>query len=169
VREGGTVQEQVGAVSLSSDEAALLVIDGARAAVGRIAAQELVVFDEIAGRWWAGREDRRWSAPGSSVGFGVDEALISAVAIQAVSAAVGEVLIRGADGVKARWWRRRSRPVKAELPAGPTPVVALSEEQSQLLREACARHAVVLGLSPEAAELLADAVIGRMSTAPDEP
>lgn len=162
------MQEQVSAVSVSSDDAALLVVDGARAAVGRIAPQELVVFDEIAGRWWAGRGDRRWSAPGSSVGFGVDEALISAVAIQAVSAAVGEVLIRGADGVKARWWRWRSRRAVAELPAGPAPVVALTVEQTRALREACVRHAVALGLGAEAAEVLADAVIGRMSTGPDE-
>ncbi|MEU6075699.1 hypothetical protein [Micromonospora sp. NPDC047074] len=100
-------------------------------------------------------------------------------------------------GIRARWRRRRGTgrgpvdpagvpgPAEAALEAAPAadarvPVtgagageplagpIALTGPQVAQLREACRRHALALGLPPDAADLLADATVGAM-VAPGNP
>ncbi|MFJ6198032.1 hypothetical protein [Micromonospora sp. NPDC092111] len=47
-------------------------------------------------------------------------------------------------------------------PARSTGPLELTDEQAARLHEACRRHALALGLPPEAADLLADATVGAM-------
>ncbi|WFE65799.1 hypothetical protein [Micromonospora sp. WMMD714] len=53
--------------------------------------------------------------------------------------------------------------------AAPTPTepLELTAEQAARLRAACRRHALALGLTPEAADLLADAAVGATVTSDD--
>jgi hypothetical protein len=83
--------------------AVALVVDAARDAVSRIAPEELEVFDGVAAGWQerTAKGTRQWAAPGSSVGFGIDTALFSELFLQAVGAAVTEVLVLGATGLGA--------------------------------------------------------------------
>ncbi|RKR92329.1 hypothetical protein BDK92_6767 [Micromonospora pisi] len=95
--------------------AAVLVVDAAHRVVAEIAPDELEVFDGVVAGW---RERpvgiaRQRPVPGSSIGFGIDTALVSDVALQAVAAAVSEVLVLGLTGIgaeiRAGWQRRRTR------------------------------------------------------------
>ncbi|MFC8848793.1 MULTISPECIES: hypothetical protein [unclassified Micromonospora] len=100
-------------------------------------------------------------------------------------------------GLRAGWLRRRTRGATAaestEAPAGPTePASGPTEEpaadtgptepatgtgrvdglgltgpQVAELRQACRRHALALGLPPDAADLLADALVGAMAAPGD--
>ncbi|MEU1884797.1 hypothetical protein [Micromonospora sp. WMMD987] len=49
----------------------------------------------------------------------------------------------------------------------PTEPLELTAEQAARLRAACRRHALALGLTPEAADLLADAAVGATVTSDD--
>ena len=82
--------------------------------------------------------------------------MLSAIAIEAVAAAAGDVLFARGNAVRKKllWWRRK--PQTAEIPP-------LTGEQARQLRDACQRHAVALGLPPASAEILADAVLGRFA------
>ncbi|MFV2114818.1 hypothetical protein ACFHW0_21110 [Micromonospora sp. LOL_025] len=145
--------------------AADLVVGAARAAVRRIAPEELPVFDEVAAGWrrQLSKGSVSWSVPQGGVGFGIDVTLVTELALQVVAAAVGEVLVLGAATVRAGLLRRRRR----ELPAPPDARPGLDPEQARRLREACHRHAVALGLDAGRAELLADAAVGAMVHPPD--
>lgn len=168
--------------------AAALVADAARTTVRQLAPEELEVFDGVVAGWRERptRIGRQQPAPGSSVGFGIDTALVTDVVLQAVVAAVSEVLVLGVTGVgaelRASWRRRRGQERVAE-PVGPSdgepsevagsgtdgtgsPTAAnqlgLTGSQVEELRRACRRHALALGLSAESADLLADATVGAM-------
>jgi hypothetical protein len=136
----------------------------ARAVAARVAPEESGVFDEVASAWRAGLAAGR--APGSSVGFGVEAALVSAVVIEVIAASVAQVLAIGAAAAGGRWrrWRTRRRGTGRALAAADVPAVdgriALTAAQCAQLRDVSRRHAEVLGLSPATAELLADALVG---------
>lgn len=153
-----------GIVTEPQNVAADLVVDAAHAAVRRIAAEELPIFDEVAAGWRRQLSKGRvsWSVPQGGVGFGIDTTLLTELVLQVVAAAVGEVLVLGAT--TARFGLRRRR---RELPAPPDARPGLDAAQARRLREACHRHAVTLGLDPARAELLADAAVGAMLDPPD--
>lgn len=134
-------------------------IEAARRSVEAIAPEELDYFDDVTGAWTRcelsfQRGSRRLAS--GTIGVGVDVSLVSEAVYAIISGAVTEVL--GTMAVAAwqqrRWWRRR--PARDAIAA---PVV-LPEADSEALREACRRHGLALGLSPEQADLLADAVYG---------
>ncbi|WP_433129929.1 hypothetical protein ACQPWW_05990 [Micromonospora sp. CA-240977] len=150
----------------------------ARQVSGRLAPEESDVFDEVARVWRAGAT--RGRAPGGGVGFGIEEALVSAIVIEVVSTSVREVLDLGAGVAKSRWRRwRQWRGADGHPPSGPelagTPLpavdgrIVVTAAQVARLREVSRRHATALGLDEDAADLLADALVGaiHLPEAPD--
>jgi hypothetical protein len=142
------------------------VIPLSREVTLRLAPEESAIFDEVATAWRDGEVRRR--APGGGVGFGIEEALVSAVVLEAVSTSVGQVVEIGAGAARSRWqrWRARRRGdtpgrqiVEATLPAVEGRIV-LTAAQAARLREVARRHATTLGLDEAAADLLADALVG---------
>jgi hypothetical protein len=162
------------------------VAEVAREVIGRLAPQELAVFDAMADRWLSGDLPRRGSGrmPGAAVGFGVGAVLLSELVFPIVTGAIGEVL--GAVAVERIRPRRRSARPRAEpqvtppdASAGTTGArtagerpgadVRLTAQQMHDLHDACRRHAMTLGLPPGMAVLLADAVVGALHSAPEGP
>ncbi|QGN48132.1 hypothetical protein ACN26Y_18745 [Micromonospora sp. WMMD558] len=145
-----------------------VAVAAARVAVARLAPEELAVFDELAAEWRRRPERVRWSAPGRSVGFGVETVLVTEVALQAAGQAVAEVLVLGGALLGRRWWRRRQSepPVVVGVvepgEGGKPPRLALTAEQARRLRYACRQHATALGLDAARARVLADAVVGAL-------
>ncbi|MFD1084461.1 hypothetical protein [Micromonospora andamanensis] len=153
------------------------VIRTARQVSGRLAPEEAAVFDEVVATWRAGATQRR--APGGGVGFGIDDALVSAIVIEVVAASILDVLRLAGSTVRSRWrrWRPRGRraPAGRELDAVTLPAVdgriVMTARQAARLREVARRHATTLGLDEGAADLLADAVVGAVhlpEAAPDD-
>ncbi|GAB3954679.1 hypothetical protein GCM10027614_62160 [Micromonospora vulcania] len=145
-------------------EASEFVLGVARQVSGRLAPEESGFFDEVAAAWRAGLEQGR--APGGGVGFGIEEALVTAIVIEVVAASVREVLGLGAGAAKS-WWRRvLSRRTRSgrELAGTALPAVdgriVVSAAQVTRLRDVSRRHATALGLDESAADLLADALVG---------
>jgi hypothetical protein len=162
------------------------VAEVARVVISRLAPQELAVFDAMAARWLAGDMPRRRPGrmPGAAVGFGIDAVLLSELVFPIVTAAVGEVF--GTVVVERIRPRRRSARSPAEPQATPPEasagtagartagerpgdVVKLTGQQMHDLHDACRRHAMTLGLPPEMAVLLADAVVGALHSEPEGP
>ena len=140
-----------------SEAADDLIIEAARRAVAELAPEEEPFFDDVVRAWRRGPR----TSPGSSVGFGVDEILLTELILPVIAGAVTEVLVAG-GAFLARRRRERNEPPAA------LDVVAEEEiTEEQRLREAVQRHAVTLGLTDEQAALLADAVIGALG--PDSP
>ncbi|MET8349044.1 hypothetical protein [Micromonospora sp. NPDC005206] len=147
-------------------DASEFVIGLARQVSGRLAPEESGVFDEVAAVWRAGAAQGR--APGGSIGFGIEEALVSAIVIEVVATSVREVLGLGAGAARSRWRRWRApgrRGVSGRELAGATlPMIdgriVVTAAQVARLREVSRRHATALGLDESAADLLADALVG---------
>lgn len=140
-----------------------LVSGLARVVVERAAPEELPVLPEVVAASTGGRSG--WRRPGGSVGFGVDDALVSAIAVQAATSAVAEVLGWGAAAARTGWrgWlRRRGGRARATDPAP----LRLTPEQVGEVRAACREQAEALGVPADAARLLADAVVGRLTDPP---
>ncbi|MEV4712649.1 hypothetical protein [Micromonospora sp. NPDC049374] len=152
------------------------VIRLAREVSGQIAPAESGIFDQVAAAWRAGVAQRR--APGGGVGFGIEDALVSAIVIEVVAASVLDVLRLGAATVRSRWrrwWvRGRRRPAADDLDGTALPTVdgrvVLTTAQVTRLRAVARGHATTLGLDEVAADLLADALVGavHLSTAPPD-
>ena len=144
--------------------------------IRQLAPEELPVFDSMADDWLAdGRRRWRSGKPGAAVGFGVEELLLTQLAFPIITAAVGEVLGEVAeDKVRLRMRPRpRRRATTAGVKAVPEtgknserPAEALSRDQVRALHDACERHARTLGMSAAKATLLADAVLGALSSRP---
>lgn len=155
---------------LNQQHAADLVVRAAHAGVRRMAAEELPVFAEVAAGWRRELSTGRanWSAPGGAVGFGIDTTLLTELVLQAVAAAVGEVLVVTVTTVRAGLLRRRRPEVPAADDQAPSDALpTLDQAQLVRLRDACRRHAVALGLDPDRAALLADAAVGAMVDQPE--
>ncbi|WFE48211.1 hypothetical protein [Verrucosispora sp. WMMD1129] len=152
------------------------VIRLAREVSGRIAPEESGIFDQVATVWRAGLAQRR--APGGGVGFGIEDALVSAIVIEVVAASILDVLRLGASTVRSRWrrWRVRGRrrPSASELDRAALPAVdgrvVLTAAQVARLRSVARGHAMTLGLDEATADLLADALVGavHLDTAPPD-
>lgn len=140
---------------LDEEVAADLAVRAAYAAVAVLAADELEVFDAVAADW------RHRVAAGPGLDAGIDDAPLTEVALRAVAAALGEVLVVVAATGRIRRHRRPStvEPAFTMERAGPPP---FSAEQTGRLRAACVRHAVALGLPTGTAEVLAGAAIGTL-------
>ncbi|MEU7753460.1 hypothetical protein [Micromonospora sp. NPDC049171] len=156
------------AVPATTVDAAEFVVRLARQVSGRLAPDESEVFDEVAALWRAGAA--RGRTPGSAVGFGIDEALVSAIVLEAVAMAIREILGLGAEVARSRWrrWRgteRRATPGR-ELAGTALPAVegriVVPAAQVARLRDVSRRHAATLGLDDDAAALLADALVGAL-------
>jgi hypothetical protein len=144
--------------SLSAEQ----VVEIARAVVRELEPEELPVFDGVADAWRRdGRKRGRLvKAPGASVGFGLEAVLLSQLVFPIIAAAAGEVLGGiSEDRLQAR--RRRSarhddaKDIKPSAVTGP---------QALALHDACQRHARALGMSAARAALLADAVVGSLTS-----
>lgn len=151
------------------------VVEIARAVVRDLEPEELPVFDGVADAWLRDglKRGRLGKAPGASVGFGVEAVLLSQLVFPIIAAAVGEVL--GGITKDRLHARRRSarrgdaKDVKASATvtarAGENAAHdAVNRQQALALHDACQRHARALGMSPARAALLADAVVGSLTS-----
>ncbi|GAA3339790.1 hypothetical protein GCM10020358_24830 [Amorphoplanes nipponensis] len=149
----------------------------ARSVVVATVPEQLDLLTEVATRWEAGAGPdgprRGWT--GGSVGSGIEPLLLGEVILPVLLGASAEVL---GDAVVAAWhsrprpvrrWRRRARSGRDEPVALPAAPVTLDASQAEALRSACVRHGAALGLSPEEATVLADAVYGALCRAMTEP
>ncbi|MFG2051316.1 hypothetical protein ACGFIW_28285 [Micromonospora sp. NPDC048935] len=149
-------------------DASQFVVGLARQVSGRLAPDESELFDEVAALWRAGAA--RGRTPGSAVGFGIDEALVSAIVLEAVAMSVREVLGLGAEVARSRWrrWRGTERRATSgrELAGTALPAIegriVVTAAQVARLRDVSRRHATALGLDDAAATLLADALVGAL-------
>lgn len=171
---GNEHSEPAKAGPLSADQ----VTEVARDVIRQLAPEELAVFDSVAEAWMAdGGRQRQGKSPGTSVGFGVEEVLLTELTFPIIAAAVGEVLGNFAEErVRVRVKRRKKRrPDAATVQADGTGATKSSEsaardvltgEQAQAIRDACERHARTLGMSAAKAKVLADAVLGSLTHGP---
>jgi hypothetical protein len=166
--------EPAAAGLLSADQ----VTEVARDVIRQMAPEELPVFDSVAEAWLAdGGLQRAGKSPGASVGFGVEEVLLTELTFPIIAAAVGEVLGNVAEErvwerIK-RWVRRRG--AAATVQADGTGAAKSSEsatrdvltgQQARAVRDACERQARTLGMPAAKAKVLADAVLGSLTYGP---
>ncbi|MBB5479309.1 hypothetical protein HNR20_003814 [Micromonospora parathelypteridis] len=156
------------AVPAATVDASEFVVRLAQQVSGQLAPDESGIFDEVAAVWRAGEAQGR--TPGGAVGFGIEDALVSAIVLEVVATTVREVFGLGAGVAKSRWrrwrWRRTDRSASpgGELAGTALPAVdgriVVTAAQVTRLREVSRRHATTLGLDEHAADLLADALVG---------
>ncbi|MBM7773889.1 hypothetical protein JOD54_004093 [Actinokineospora baliensis] len=109
--------------------------------------------------------DRRARLLGGAVGSGVEPTVLADLIYPLLTGTVAQVL--GAAGFAAvqrrKRWRRKNK-------GGPRPSTTISITAAQIapMREACLAHGQVLGLSPEEATLLADALERALLRSQDE-
>lgn len=159
---------------LSADQ----VTEVARDVIRQLAPEELAVFDNVAKAWLAdGGRQRAGKSPGASVGFGVEEVLLTELTFPIIAAAVGEVLGNVAeeriwDRIK-RWAGRRAAAatvqadgIGAAKSSEPAARDVLTGQQALAVRDACERQARTLGMSAAKAKVLANAVLGSLTYGP---
>ncbi|MEU1374932.1 hypothetical protein ABZ442_14825 [Streptomyces triculaminicus] len=155
------------------------VLELARPAVEVVAPEELPLLEATAAAW--PRRARR--DEDELLGFGL-EAVVAVVSIAAVTAAQAVVELFGSAVVDAvsdeassgirGWIGRRSRrrrgaltdsapPGEASGGDGESAVEPLSCEQLRMVRQVSRDRARAAGVSAEQAELIADAIVGRLS------
>jgi hypothetical protein len=139
---------------------ALSVSDLAEAAVDAAAPAEAELLPDVTSAWLRGElsGSRTGSSLGGSVGFGLDPQLTVMLIYPILTGALAQVLGDGAMTGLRRFWRRlRGRGAHRPLEL-PDEVVA----QADRIRAACLEQARAAGVPPERAELIADAVFGRL-------
>lgn len=147
-----------------------LIVDIAREVVREAEPEELVVFDAVAESWLSGTLGgrRRRREPGAAVGFGVEAVLFSEFVFPIITGALAQVL--GTPlAERVHFGRRHSagRSQAAEShgeAAGHE--MTLTAEQLRTIHDICQRDATALGMATSKARVLADAVVGALSTAP---
>lgn len=170
---GNEHAEPAKAGPLSPDQ----VTEVARDVIRQLAPEELAVFDSVAESWLAdGGRQRPGKSPGASVGFGIEEVLLTELTFPIIAAAVGEVLGNFAEervrGRVKRWERRQADAATVQADgtgAAKSESAArdvLTGEQARAMRDACERHARTLGMSAAKAKVLADAVLGSLTYGP---
>ena len=151
----------------------------ARAVIGRVAPEELALFEETEADYFrdpgvvlrAGRRDE-------AVGFGLDLALLTPYVLAAgaavlrylgaiVSDIVGDELrdeLKPVIAGRVRRLLRRDDPAAAGRPgpAGHDRAPGLTAEQAREVRQVALRQALQSGLDDEKAALLADAFVGAL-------
>lgn len=134
---------------MTDDDLQAATTELARAAVAAVAPEELAAFDAAAAEF-------RADPAASSQGAGL--ALLAPVAL-GVAAAVAQSLSQSlAQPMLDRLWRKLKRGKQDSRP------VELSEAELRRVREVAYERALALGLEPERAGLLCDAVIGALTT-----
>ncbi|MGN9779466.1 hypothetical protein ACTMS0_27495 [Micromonospora sp. H33] len=146
--------------SASTDRTATL----ARAVVSRLAPEELPAFDLLAGPYLAGVDD---SAEGDRLQFGVVEAVATVTpVVTLVCAGVVGALARGAESELEQLGGRAARGLFGALRRRPgvtaAPRTEWTREQLAEVRTVAAGRAAALGVEPELAGAIADAVVGAL-------
>ena len=149
----------------------LLAVDSplvlsARSAVAELAPEEADELFEAARIACRHRSRRRRARGTGAVGFGADLLPVAEQVLWVFTGAFVEVVsVAGLEQAHG-WWRRRSpRAAPPEPPPAPSPH-DLDADQRARLHAACLTHAAVLGLDPQEALLLADAVLGSITMSP---
>jgi hypothetical protein len=145
------------------------IVDIAREVVRQVEPEELVVFDAVAESWLSGTlaGHRRRREPGAAVGFGADAVLFSQFVFPIITGALGQVL-----GTRLTERMQFGRHSPTQAPAGDSHSeaagheMALTAEQLRTIHDICQRDATTLGMATSKARLLADAVVGALSTVP---
>ncbi|MEV0695704.1 hypothetical protein [Streptomyces sp. NPDC050388] len=160
----------------------------AREAVRRLAPQEMAFFEETADAYFEDPVRASWKARAEPLGIGIDALAVGSwtlFALPVASAVVGNIATdRVREAHRRGWWRRRRARADDrtdgapadDAVSGPTgaadnPYAVPSTARSaapggrepadlELLRRVAYDHAVALGLPPDQARLLADAVLG---------
>ena len=156
-------------VPSAGQEATVLAL--ARGAVAQAAPDELVLFDETAEEFIAqGRRQPKTSGADEAVGFGLDLAMVTPVAVmvataavQAVGAVVGEVWKEEGTPVVRSWFRRLfrlDRRRRRKKPSDQRPPMPLTPEQAQRVRVVALERALALGVPGPTASILADSITG---------
>jgi hypothetical protein len=150
-------------MSAVHDETALIA-ELTERALAQAAPDELAVFPETAEEYFADPEAAlSASAKDTAVGFGLELAMITPVALavgSAVVQAVGSILAeralsaggRGVTAVFKRLLRREQ----------PDPEVSLTREQAHYVHQIALSRAHALGLPEQQATLLADSFVGAL-------
>jgi hypothetical protein len=133
-------------------------------ALERAAPEELVVFEETAEEYFADPQGALTAArQDSAVGFGLELAMVTPVAlavggavVQALMTALSDRAVTGISGLLRRVLRKRT--------PEPTDIV-LSPEQARYVRQVALERARSLGMPEQQAALLADSFVGAMATA----
>lgn len=156
--------------ALSPDEERELATDLARRALTRTAPEELLVFDEVAEEYFA---DPRRAVAGDTrdeaVGFGLDLGMmtpamlaVAVIAVRTVATILGTAVTEEGTSLTRRGLRRLFGIEAGE--ATPAHSVGLSAEELAAVQRSARDGAVALGLAPEQAKLLADAITGDLAT-----
>jgi hypothetical protein len=144
-----------------------LIAELAQLALGSVAPDELMVFDETAQEYFADPEAALSASGGdAAVGFGLELAMITPIALSVgavvmqaiVDNLTGRAVSAGGTGLAAlarRVFRRGSQP--ADL--------TLTHAQAQQVRFTAFERARALGLPDAQAHLLADSFVGSIATA----
>ncbi|MDM4718566.1 hypothetical protein QTQ03_02745 [Micromonospora sp. WMMA1363] len=146
--------------SASNDHTAAL----ARAVVSRLAPEELPAFELLAGPYLTGVDE---STEGDHLQFGVVEAVTTVTpVVTLVCAGVVAALLRGAEGeleqLGGRATRRMFGALRRHPAVAPPPATGWSREQLAEVHAVAAGRAVALGVEPELAGAIADAVVGAL-------
>lgn len=156
---------------LPSAEQESVVLALARAAVAEAAPEELVLFEDTAGEFIAeGNRKVKDGHTDEAVGFGLDLAMLTPIAVmvataavQAVGSVVGAAWKEEGTPVVRSWFRRLFRLDKRrkKKPAVPQPVpMSLTPEQAGRVRSVALERALALGVAPTKAAVLADSITG---------
>jgi hypothetical protein len=147
------------------DEDKALIAELTELALSTAAPEELVVFDETAREFFADPQAALTAARNDSpVGFGLELAMITPVAlavgsavVQAILSALGDRVVQlGGQGVKTllkRLLRKDSQPRQPDE-------ISLSPEQARYVRQVALERARALGMPEGQAALLADSFVG---------
>ena len=156
--------------TLSPEDERELATDLARQALARTAPEELLVFDDVADEYFVDPDQALVAdSRDEAVGFGLDLAMLTpallAVAVAAVRAVAGIVSTAATQEgipVARRIMRRMFGLEKGEATSPPS--VQLTTEELKAVRRSALDRGVALGLAPDQAGLLADAIVGGLET-----
>jgi hypothetical protein len=140
----------------------------ARTVVARLAPDELPAFDVLAAPYLRGTDT---SADGGRLEFGVLDAVATVTpVVTLVCATVTGALLRGAEGELERFGGRATRGLLRGLRRRPAPVAppttGLSHDQLARVRAVAYARATALGVEPDLAGVIADAVVGALAIGP---
>ncbi|MFF5705241.1 hypothetical protein ACFY7H_22480 [Streptomyces sp. NPDC012794] len=133
----------------------------ARSAVAEIAPEELELFDQTARAFFAQPVPHRAATARDPIGMGLETVVgvLSGVALAVTTSVLQHVAVQAADRTRNRFRFGRRRQA---APSAPDPE-PLSDAHVGRLRELARKRGVELGLTPDRAELLADALVGGLA------
>ncbi|WP_203906445.1 hypothetical protein [Rhizocola hellebori] len=149
------------------DDDSALIAELAQVALVSVAPDELMIFDETAEEYFTDPEAALTaSGRDAAVGFGLELAMITPIALSVGSAVMqavvghlaGRALDAGQTGLAALARRVFKRPAQQ-------PDLTLTTAQAQQVRATAFERARALGLPDAQAHLLADSFVGAIATA----